>query len=128
MFKLFSKGDHKKTGNRLKRLVKGGQSDIPVDLDSYGRMGVDALARATPVDSGLSASSWNYEVIKDNKGPAIVWDNTNVTPGGLPVVILIQYGHGTGTGGYVPGIDFINPAISPIFDKLIDDLWKEVSS
>ncbi len=128
MLRLIGKGDHRKTGNRLKRLVKGSQGDVPIDLDSYGRMGKDALSEATPVDSGVTASSWNYAITKDSKGPGIVWNNDNIASNGTPVVILIQYGHGTGTGGYVAGIDFINPAMTPIFDQLIDDLWKEVSS
>ncbi len=91
-------------------------------------MGVDALSRATPVETSLTASSWNYLVSKDSRGSGISWNNTNMTAGGTPVAILIQYGHGTGTGGYVAGIDFINPAMSPIFDKIVDDLWKEVRS
>ncbi len=98
------------------------------DLNSYGREGVAALSAATPVESGLSASSWKYRVSLNGKRPTIEWYNTHVTENGTPIVILIQYGHGTGTGGYVPGYDFINPVIQPILDKIADNVWKKVRS
>lgn len=97
------------------------------ELDRYGRMGVDALSRATPVRSGLTASSWGYKVIKGKK-PTVLWFNTNNQNGSVPVAILIQYGHGTGTGGYVEGIDYINPAIRPIFEQIADEVWKKVKA
>ncbi len=96
-------------------------------LDHYGRLGVSALQQATPVDSGQSARSWSYEILRDGKSYSIIWTNSNIVAG-TPVVILLQYGHGTGTGGYVEGRDFINPAIQPIFDKISTEVWKAVTS
>jgi hypothetical protein len=122
MIEITGKGDYKKTIDFLKRLAN---SDIFSDLSVYGPIGVTALAQATPVESGLTRNSWAYRVIKDRKSPGIEWYNTNVV-NGIPVAILIQYGHGTGTGGYVVGRDYINPAIQPIFDKIADDVWKKV--
>ena len=121
MIGITSSGNLKKTDAFLKRLQK---RDIYSDLDRYGKMGVSALSRATPVDSSLTANSWAYRVIRGRR-PGIEWYNTNVV-GGTPVAILIQYGHGTGTGGYVQGRDFINPAIRPIFNQISDDIWKKV--
>lgn len=95
------------------------------DLHEYGRRGVAALATATPTDSGITANSWEYRIVNGRK-PTIQWYNTNVNDG-ANVAILIQYGHGTGTGGYVQGIDYINPAIQPIFDKISNDIWKRVT-
>ena len=92
-------------------------------LQAYGQKGCDALSANTPVDSGLTADSWTYEVT--SSPPGIVWKNTNVV-NGLHIAILLQYGHGTGTGGYVQGRDYINPAIQPIMDKIADDVWREV--
>ncbi len=95
-------------------------------LESYGQKGVQALASATPTDSGLTANSWGYDV-KINKGSiSLTWTNSN-TVNGIPIVILIQHGHGTKNGGFVQGRDFINPAIQPIFDKLSEAVWKEVT-
>lgn len=94
-------------------------------LDRHGQAGVDALARATPIDSGLTAQSWNYRIIQGARGPTIEWYNTN-TQTGVNVAILLQYGHGTGTGGYVQGRDYINPAIQPVFDRILKDFLKEV--
>lgn len=96
-------------------------------LNQYGRRGVDALSAATPIDSGKTASSWNYEIHRSKDLVEIVWTNSNVNDG-VPIVILLQYGHATGNGGYVQGYDFINPAIRPIFDEIEKDLWKEVTS
>lgn len=123
MIGVTSKGDFKKTDAFLKRLQKG---DIFSDLNKYGQMGVDALANATPVDSRLTANSWKYRIIK-GKHPGIEWYNTNEV-NGTSVAILLQYGHATGTGGYVSGRDFINPAIKPIFDKIGADVWKKVKN
>lgn len=122
MFKLNSKGDYGRTKDFLRKMQRG---DVFAHLDQYGRVGVEALARATPVDTGLTQQSWSYIIIKDRDHPGIEWHNTNVV-NGTPVAILIQYGHGTGTGGYVQGRDFINPAMRPIFDNIADDIWKEV--
>lgn len=122
MIKLTTKVGLKKTRNHLSKMLKNG---IDSDLDRWGQMGVDALSRATPVDTQLSASSWGYRITRDRHGPRIEWYNTNQV-NGTPVVILIQYGHGTGTGGYVQGRDFINPAIRPVFDKISADIRKKV--
>mgnify|MGYP001029803439 FL=1 len=95
------------------------------DLDRYGREGVAALASATPIDSGLTASSWYYEIENRNGSVTISFHNSNIQ-NGVPIAIIIQYGHGTGTGGWVQGRDYINPAIQPIFDRITNDVWKEV--
>lgn len=96
------------------------------NLDRFGREGVAALANATPVDTGLTAASWTYEV-SGGSSPGITFFNTH-SVSGLNVAILIQYGHGTGTGGYVAGRDFINPVIRPLFDRIADDVWKAVTN
>jgi hypothetical protein len=97
------------------------------NLERYAQEGVDALARATPQDTGLTATGWEYSIAETNGSYSITWTNRHVV-GGVPLVILLQYGHGTGTGGYVHGVDFINPSIKPIFDKIADSVWKEVTS
>jgi hypothetical protein len=124
MIGVTATGNYNKTIVFLNRLSKN--SDIFSGLERYGRIGVNALSGATPVDSSLTADSWGYRVIKDRKRPGILWYNTNTT-GRIPVAILIQYGHATGTGGYVEGRDFINPAIQPIFDQIVADVWREVT-
>lgn len=96
------------------------------DLDRYGREGVAALASATPVESGLTASSWYYEISYSKSGARISFYNSNINDG-VPIAIILQYGHGTGTGGWVEGRDYINPAIQPIFDRLVDEAWREVT-
>ena len=95
------------------------------DLDRYGREGVAALASATPIDSGLTASSWYYEIENRNGSVTISFHNSNIQ-NGVPIAIIIQYGHGTGTGGWVQGRDYINPAIQPMFDRIANDVWREV--
>lgn len=97
-------------------------------IDQYAILGVQALSAATPVDTGKTAASWTYEV---NAGPhttTISWKNTNLTRDGDPIAIMLQYGHGTGTGGYVKGRDYINPAIQPIFDNIADEVWKVITA
>lgn len=121
MIRITSSGDFKKTTDFLDRLRR---REIYRDLDRYGRMGVDALSRATPVRTGLTANSWRYRVLTGRR-PGIEWYNTNEA-GGTSVAVLIQYGHGTGTGGYVGGRDYINPAMRPIFQQIADDVWKKV--
>ena len=96
------------------------------DLDRYGREGVAALASATPVDTGLTARSWYYEIKHEKNSVTISFFNSNIQ-NGVPIAIILQYGHGTGTGGWVEGRDYINPAIQPIFDKLANDAWREVT-
>lgn len=125
VIKFESKGSWDQTGKFLKKI--GDTSALFSSLDQYGRMGVNALASATPVESGVSAQSWSYEVKRARGSCSITWFNSHVV-GGVPVVILLQYGHGTGTGGYVRGRDFINPAIQPVFDRIADEVWKAVTS
>ena len=97
-------------------------------LHYYGKLGVAALASATPKDSGLTSSMWGYKVINDGKSHTIMWTNDNTVAGGTPLVVMLQYGHGTGTGGYVQGRDYINPAIQPIFEDIANKVWREVTS
>lgn len=112
--------------NNTERFLKGAKKlNIKTVLDSYGKEGVRALASATPVDSGLTASSWGYEISVSRGSYSISWTNTNVV-NGVPIAIILQYGHGTGTGGYVQGRDYINPAIKPIFDMIANAIWQEV--
>ena len=96
------------------------------DLDKYGREGVKALASATPVDTGKTANSWYYKIERSGNRIALRFNNSNIQ-NGVPIAIILQYGHGTGTGGWVEGRDYINPSIQPIFDRLVDDAWKEVT-
>lgn len=119
-----SSGDFKRSRNWLTRLSK---ADIFRSLDKYGRQGVNALSRATPSESGLAAASWGYEIKRSRTSWSIYWTNTNIE-NGFPVVIGLQYGHGTGTGGWVQGRDFINPAIQPVMDRIAEDVWKAVTS
>lgn len=117
------KGDFSKTTRfleRAKHVVR------LADLDRFGREGVAALASATPVDSGLTASSWYYEITYSKSGAKIAFYNSNIQ-NGVPIAIILQYGHGTGTGGWVEGRDYINPAIQPIFDRIVDEAWREVT-
>ena len=112
--------------NNTERFLNGAKKlDIKRILESYGREGVRALASATPVDSGLTADSWGFRVTISKGSFSIVWTNSNVVKG-VPIAIILQYGHGTGTGGYVQGRDYINPAIQPIFQKIADSVWLEV--
>lgn len=112
-------------GNTSKYLKKIQKFDISC-LDRFGQEGVEALASATPKDSGKTARSWYYTIEKKANSTSIIWKNSNVN-NGVPIAIILQYGHGTGTGGYVQGRDYINPAIRPIFDRLADSAWKEVT-
>ena len=123
MIVLKNKGDFSKTTNFLKRITKLDYKSI---LSKYGKMGVDALAKATPIDTGLTASSWSYEIVEDDGGATIYWKNSNVVKG-VSIAVILQYGHGTGTGGYVEGIDYINPALRSIFEGIADGAWKEVT-
>lgn len=95
-------------------------------LDKYGKAGVAALASATPVDTGLTANSWYYRVDHTENSMSLLFLNSNIQ-NGVPIAIILQYGHGTGTGGWVEGRDYINPAIQPIFDELAKNAWKEVT-
>lgn len=122
MVMVVHKGNFNKTEKFLKSLL---DKKFIKNLDRYGQEGVQALANATPKDTGLAASSWDYEIVNNEGSVELWWTNDNVE-GGVHVVILIQYGHGTRNGGYVQGIDFINPALKPIFNKIADKVWKEV--
>lgn len=109
-------------------LKRAKNQDLFRGLERYGSIGVAALAAATPVESSDTANSWYYEITSKPGYFTITWLNSNVEdPGRIPVAILIQYGHGTGTGGFVQGRDFINPAMRPIFDQIAADMWKEVT-
>lgn len=123
MISLKSSGSLNKTVQLLKKLNSKWYMHL---LEHYGKMGVDALASATPKDTGKTASSWTYEVSATDERVTISWWNDNVVKG-VPIALVIQYGHGTGTGGWVEGRDYINPAIQPIFDQMIKTLWKEVA-
>ncbi len=105
---------------RAKETIKIG------NLDKYGRAGVVALSSATPVDTGKTADSWTYEIVHQNGSVSIEFHNTNIQKG-IPIAIILQTGHATGTGGWVEGRDYINPAIQPIFDKIAKEAWEEVT-
>lgn len=123
MIKVEVKGDWSRTNRFLERALEAIRLGI---LDKYGRKGVVALKEATPKDTGKTADSWYYEIEHKREGAAIYWMNSNVNKG-IPIAILIQYGHGTGSGGYVKGTDFINPSMKAIFDELAEEAWREVT-
>lgn len=123
MISFRQKGDFKKLNSYLERLeevIKLGK------LNKYGERGVSALASATPVDTGLTASSWEYSINREKDSVSISFENTNIN-NGVSIAILLQYGHGTRNGGYVQGRDYINPAIQPLFDQIAEEAWKEVT-
>ena len=120
MITFRQKGDFSKLNRYFEKLKEG----IKIgDLDKYGRAGVNA----TPKDTGQTASSWYYEIKRSNGSVSIQFKNSNVHEG-VPIAVILQYGHGTGTGGWVEGRDYINPAIQPIFDEIANNAWKEVTS
>lgn len=123
MIKVVSKGNFNKTEEMLK---KSGHWAKNISLDSYGVKGVEALRNATPKDTGLTANSWSYRIEKSNDNITISFENSNINDG-VPIAIILQYGHGTRNGGWVEGYDYINPAIRPIFDELAKAAWKEVT-
>ena len=122
MITFTQKGDFSKLNGFLNNL-KGalGRSD----LDVYGEKGVQALASATPYDTGNTAASWYYKINKENGIISLEFCNSNINDG-VQIAIILQYGHGTGTGGWIEGRDYINPTIQPIFDEILNDMWKEV--
>lgn len=124
MITFSSSGDFKKTENFLTKAAR--MQSVRRALDRGGRKGVAALAAATPVESGLTAALWDYQVRFSQGAASVEWTNSNRN-GSAVIAILLQYGHGTGTGGYVRGRDYINPAIRPIFDEIADEVWKEVT-
>jgi hypothetical protein len=123
MISFRQKGDFSKLNRYFEQVREALKIGV---LDKYGREGVAALSSATPVDSGETADSWYYEIKCQNGSVAIEFNNSNVNKG-VPIAVILQYGHGTGTGGWVEGRDYINPAIQPIFDEIADNAWKEVT-
>lgn len=124
MIRITSSGSFKKTETFLNKMSRG---DIYQSIAAGAEAGVRALAAATPLDSGLASDSWDYEIERTGKAVTIKWTNKDVE-NGFPVAIMLQLGYGTGTGGYVQGRDYINPAMKPIFDKIANDVWKAVTS
>lgn len=123
MIRFRQKGDFRKLNSfleRIKEILKRGE------LDKYGREGVKALSQSTPVDTGKTANSWYYNIERRNGSLTISFHNSNINDG-VPIAVILQYGHGTKNGGWVQGRDYINPAIQPIFDKIADEAWKEVT-
>lgn len=123
-FELTSRGSFNNTERFLQQMQKLSIRQI---IEPYAQAGVAALSSATPSDSGRAASSWGYEIIESNGSVSIHWTNSDIE-NGFPVAVMIQYGHGTGTGGYVEGRDYINPAIRPIFDQIANELRRVVTS
>lgn len=117
-----SSGSTKKTEAALEFMKSGRAYEI---LDRAGRLGVDALSNTTPVDTGLAAASWGYQIGYTGGKRSVSWYNTD-KEGGVNVAVILQYGHGTGTGGYVVGRDYINPAMRPIFERTIEEVWRQV--
>ena len=123
MISFRQKGDFSKLTHFLE---KAKESVRIGDLDKYGREGVAALSSATPIDSGETANSWSYEITNKNGSATITFKNSNIQ-NGVPIAIILQYGHGTRNGGWVQGRDYINPAIQPIFDEIVNNAWREVT-
>ena len=117
------KGNFQKTDNFLKKAKQG---DYFRSLEKFAQEGVNALASATPIDSGKTAASWDYTISRSKGSVSITWTNSNINDG-VNIAVIIQYGHGTRNGGYVQGRDYINPAIQPIFDKIAEQAWKGVT-
>ena len=122
MISFSHKGDFAKTFNFLNSSKKLNIDNI---LSNYGKQGVDLLAKNTPVDSGKTAQSWNYRIEHKNGKTSLIWYNTNEV-NGVNIAVILQYGHGTKNGGYISGRDYINPVIQPLFDKISENIWKEV--
>ena len=123
MISFRQKGDFSNLTRYFERVREAAKIGI---LNKYGRAGVEALSAATPVESGLTANSWFYEIEHSSESAIISYHNSHINKG-VPIAIILQYGHGTGTGGWVQGRDYINPAIQPIFDKIAEEAWKEVT-
>lgn len=124
MIVIRERGSFQKTERYLKGLRRRQLRPI---LERYAKEGMAVLAAATPVDSGVTAASWGYEISVTKSGFSVAWTNDNVVKG-VPIAIILQYGHATGTGGFVQGQDYINPAIRPVIDKMTEALWLEVKA
>ena len=119
---------HKGDFSKLSRFLERANKTVSLDnLDKYGKEGVAALASATPVKTGLTANSWYYEIVRKNGSVSIEFSNSNIQ-NGVPIAIILQYGHGTRNGGWVQGRDYINPSIQPLFDKITNEAWREVTN
>ena len=112
--------------NTEKFFARSQDLEIISTMERYGRLGVEALSAATPERSGKTAKSWGYEIKKHGDDHVLYFSNSSVNKN-VNIAVILQYGHGTGTGGYVKGIDYINPAVKPIFDAIVDDIWSEVT-
>ena len=123
MISFRQKGDFSKLTSFLQRSKEVAKIS---DLDRYGQEGVAALSAATPINTGLTAKSWTYKITHKDGSVSISFHNSNIQ-NGVPIAIILQYGHGTRNGGWVEGRDYINPAIQPIFDKIVNKAWKEVT-
>lgn len=123
IIEIHHKGSFKHTENFFQRVLK---HDFMSILSKYGEMGVQALSESTPKRSGKTASSWYYTVERGKSSYTLSWSNSN-TNDGVNIAVILQYGHGTGTGGYVKGVDFINPAMRPVFDKIAEEAWRELT-
>lgn len=122
MITIRQRGDFKNLTSFLERSKEAFNLGI---LDKYGRQGVAALKASTPKDTGKTADSWYYRINRNNGTVSLSFHNSNVNKG-VPIAIILQYGHATGNGGYVEGVNYINPALQPVFQKLADEAWKEV--
>lgn len=122
MLKIKHKGNFSKTTKFLHHVLR---FDYKTILNRYGKMGVEALAEATPRDTGRTAEAWKYDIEESSNGVSIVWSNENINDG-VNIAVILQYGHGTNNGGYVAGRDYINPALQPVFDKMANTVWKEL--
>lgn len=122
MITFHAEGDFKKLNSWFEKVLEIGNLGV---LDKYGKEGVKALSNATPILTGLAASSWYYTIERKGSTVSVIWSNSDIE-GGCNVALLLQYGHGTRNGGYVQGIDYINPAIRPIFEEMAKNAWKEV--
>lgn len=123
MLTITANGDFSKVDNFFNRCLEAVNLSI---LDKYGKAGVAALSAVTPMRTGLTASSWSYNIRHTATGAALEFCNSNINKG-VPIAIILQYGHGTGTGGWVEGIDYINPALVPVFESILNDVWKEIT-
>lgn len=123
MITVYTKGDFKKLTSFLEKAKETVNLGV---LDKYGKQGVAALKAYTPKDTGLTSESWYYKIERQDGSVSLSFCNTNINKG-VPIAIILQYGHATGNGGYVEGVDYINPALQPIFEKLADEAWREVT-